>query len=82
MAEQSTATARAGIGRARPGTVTVSVVEGVKLETLHAALDNIVKLTGCLGCGLVGIDLNFRGGDPDLGNIRNLPGVNGVTFAG
>ena len=80
MADQSTATARAGIGVSRPGTVTVSVVEGVKLETLHAALDNIVKLTGCLGCGLVGIDLTFRGGDPELGSIRNLPGVTNATF--
>jgi hypothetical protein len=81
MAEHSTATARAGIGVSRIGTVSVNVVEGVKLDTLHAALDNIARLTGCLACGLVGIDLIFRGGDPELGNIRNLPGVTDVTFA-
>jgi hypothetical protein len=59
----------------------VNVADGVKLETLHQALDNIVRLTGCLGCGLVGIDVNFRGGDPDLANVRTLPGVTGATFS-
>ena len=78
MADQSTATAR-GVAP-RTGKVTISVADSVKLETLHAAVDNIVKLTGCLGCGLVGIDLTFRGGDPDLGGIRNMPGVNDATF--
>jgi hypothetical protein len=81
MAEQSTATARAASGISRSGTVTVNVAETVKLDTLHAAIDNIAKLTGCLGCGLVGIDLTFRGGDPDFGNVRTLPGVTGVTFS-
>jgi hypothetical protein len=81
MAEQSTATARAGSGVSRTGTVNVTFVEHVKLETLHAALDNIVKLTGCLACGLVGIDVNLRGGDPVLDGVRNLPGVTGVNFA-
>jgi hypothetical protein len=81
MAEQSTATARATLGASRTGTVTVNVIEGVKLDTLHQALDQIVKLTGCLGCGLVGIDLSFRGGDPELGGVRNLPGVTGATFS-
>ncbi len=80
MADQTTAAARA-VAPARSGKVTISVSDSVKVETLHAAVDNIVKLTGCLGCGLVGIDLTFRGGDPDLGNIRNLPGVNGATFS-
>ena len=79
MAEQSTATARS-IGAGRIGTVTVNFAEGVKIETLHAVVDNITRLTGCLGCGLVGIDLNFRGGDPELGNVRNLPGVTGASF--
>ena len=79
MAEQSTAAARAS--SLRNGTVTVNVSESVKLETLQAALANIARLTGCLGCGLVGVDVNFRGGDPDLNGVRNLPGVTNVTFA-
>jgi hypothetical protein len=81
MAEQSTATARAAIGVGRVGTVSINVVEGVKLDTLHSALDNIARLTGCLACGLVGIDVIFRGGDPELAGLRNLPGVTDVTFA-
>jgi hypothetical protein len=80
MAEQGFATARAGAGVSRPGTVNVTFEENVKLETLLAVLDNIVKLTGCVACGLVGIDVNFRGGDPALDNVRNLPGVTGVNF--
>ena len=81
MAEQSgTAKAAASAFGAKLGTVQVNVVEHVKLDTLHAALDNIVKLTGCLTCGLVGIDLIFRGGDPELGGVRNLPGVAGASF--
>lgn len=80
MAEHSTAAARAS-SISRNGTVTVNVAESVKLEALQTALANIAKLTGCLGCGLVGIDVNFRGGDPDLNGVRSLPGVTNVTFA-
>lgn len=37
----------------------------VKKEQVHEALEQIFKLNGCLGCGLLGIDIIIHGGDPD-----------------
>jgi hypothetical protein len=33
-------------------------------KDVHATLDQIFKLHGCLGCGLIGIDININGPDP------------------
>ena len=40
---------------------------GVKLAArdVHAALDQIFRLNGCLACGLLGIDIHINGPDPD-----------------
>jgi hypothetical protein len=64
----------------RLGTIEVRVTEGIKLETLHSAIENIAKLTGCPSCGLLGIDLNFRVDPVELNTVRNLPNVNGARF--
>jgi hypothetical protein len=37
----------------------------VKAEQVHAALEQIFRLNGCLGCGLLGIDVIIHGGDPE-----------------
>jgi len=37
----------------------------VKKEQVHEALEQIFKLNGCLGCGLLGIDIIIHGGDPE-----------------
>ena len=37
----------------------------VKKEQVHEALEQIFKLNGCLGCGLLGIDILIHGGDPE-----------------
>ena len=37
----------------------------LKKEQVHEALEQIFKLNGCLGCGLIGIDVIIHGGDPD-----------------
>ena len=63
-----------------PSTITINVSQEVKLETLHTVIDRIAHATGCLACGLLGIDLHFRGGDPDFLNVRTLPGVQQVSF--
>lgn len=36
-----------------------------KVEQVHAALAQIFRLNGCLGCGLLGIDILIHGGDPE-----------------
>ncbi|HJW93513.1 MAG TPA: hypothetical protein VJ901_07840 [Thermoanaerobaculia bacterium] len=37
----------------------------VKADQVHAAMEQIFKLNGCLGCGLIGIDVIIHGGDPE-----------------
>jgi predicted ATP-grasp superfamily ATP-dependent carboligase len=37
----------------------------VKKEQVHEALEQIFRLNGCLGCGLLGIDVIIHGGDPE-----------------
>ena len=51
------------------GSVTVTLPRKVDAKTIHATLDKIFKLNGCVACGLGGIDLRLR-----LGDLIN-PGV-------
>ena len=60
------------------GSVHIGVAENIKLETLHQIIDQIARISGCPACGLLGIDLTFRGGDPEVNALRNLQGVNEV----
>jgi hypothetical protein len=48
--------------------------QGAKLaaKDVHAAIDQIFKLNGCLGCGLIGIDIHINGPDPDPLNIAGF----------
>jgi hypothetical protein len=56
---------------------------GVRLTFKHdvnnaqigKALEEIYRLTGCLTCGIRGIDLILHGGDPEIDVLGKLPGV-------
>ena len=64
--------------------VHVFVNKGIKADTLNQTLDRIYRLSGCLGCGLLGYDIILHGGDPgpDSFDTNGLPGVGGVTIGG
>jgi hypothetical protein len=57
-------------------TVTLSAGRGSKItpKQVHDAFDQIFRLNGCLGCGLLGIDVIVHGGDPDplLGGVEGF----------
>lgn len=46
-------------------------------KEVHAAFEKIFKLNGCLGCGLIGIDVIIHGGDPNplLGETAGFTGI-------
>ncbi len=50
--------------------VLVTLPPKVNAKVIHATIDEIFRLNGCLACGLGGIDLRLR-----LGDIR-LPRIN------
>ena len=60
-------------------TVTLVANPGGKItrEQVHEAFDQIFRLHGCLGCGLLGIDILVHGGDPEplLGNVGGFNGI-------
>ncbi|HEX7680918.1 MAG TPA: hypothetical protein VF713_22470 [Thermoanaerobaculia bacterium] len=49
-------------------TVTLTANPGAKITAVqvHAALDQIFKMAGCLACGLGGWDLNVHGPRPEV----------------
>ena len=59
--------------------VTLVANRGSKItpKEVHAAFDQIFRLNGCLGCGLIGIDIIIHGGDPDplLGDVAGFTGI-------
>lgn len=63
-------------------TLAVGVKRGVKAESLHKALDEMLRLGGCLACGLIGFDISFQGViDPAIEQFRNLEQIEGIRFA-
>ena len=53
----------------------------VKLPDLHAAIARAVNLTGCVACGLVGVDLEILGGDPAVeSQFKEIPGIATANF--
>ncbi|MGE0826162.1 MAG: hypothetical protein AB7G75_17080 [Candidatus Binatia bacterium] len=78
---QEAALAQTGIGALRPGTLTVSVQEGIAAKSVHDILDRIFRLHGCVACGLAGLDLRFRVEDSLLvEKFRDIEGVRDVTL--
>jgi hypothetical protein len=58
--------------------VTLAANRGSKItpDIIHKAFEQIFRLNGCLGCGLIGIDVHVHGGDPDpLLNIEGFTGI-------
>ena len=59
---------------------TVRLVSGgkpVTKEQVQGAFEQIYRLNGCLGCGLLGIDVIVHGGDPDplLGGVEGFNAI-------
>ncbi len=78
MAENPAATAKAA---SLKGNIKIRVTQNVTLENLHSIIDNIVGMTGCRTCGLLGVDLQL-GGDPvEFQQITKLPGVQSASFS-
>lgn len=64
--------------KAKPRQVTLVANRGSKItpKEVHAALEQIFRLNGCLACGLIGLDIHIHGGDPDpfLGDVAGFTG--------
>lgn len=57
-------------------TIRLAVHGNVKLPDLHAAIARAGDLTGCVACGLVGVDLEILGGDPAVeSEFKEIPGI-------
>ncbi|MCS3798487.1 hypothetical protein [Niastella sp. OAS944] len=78
--EAGIASAHAGIGGLRPGTIQLTFKEGIVAKSVHESLDRIFKLHGCIGCGLLGIDLRLRIEDPIFSKLRDIDGLIDATI--
>jgi hypothetical protein len=60
--------------------VQVQFQPDVTREQVLGAVEMMFRLSGCLACGLRGIDLTLLGGGPEqqAGPLRSLPGVAGA----
>ena len=65
--------------KAKARQITLVANRGTKItpKEVHAAFEKIFRLNGCLGCGLIGIDIHIHGGDPDPfgGDIAGFTGI-------
>jgi hypothetical protein len=53
----------------------------VTREQVLAVVESVFRISGCVACGIRGIDLILQGGDPAFGPIQGLPGVSGMIGA-
>ncbi|MFT2019983.1 hypothetical protein ACMA1D_29730 [Streptomyces sp. 796.1] len=54
--------------------VTITFKPDTGLDVIHKAVEDLVRKLepgGCTGCGLLGIDLILRSGDPEVHNGLN-----------
>ena len=51
----------------------------ITLDQINKAVAQAVNLSGCTGCGLLGIDLHFHGGDPVFEKFR-VDGIEGAII--
>jgi hypothetical protein len=63
----------------RPGTISIHCAPNVKIESIHAAVQQALGRVGCPTCGLLGVDLHIGGGDPEPFGI-NATGIKGGSF--
>lgn len=61
------------------GKVRVQFKAKVDKKSVIKTIEDIMTLSGCTGCGLLGLDLFLHGGDPAINQISQLPGVAGVV---
>jgi len=61
------------------GTVHVRVQEKISLEQLQSLVAKIAGMSGCLHCGLLGVDLRLSGDPVEATQIATLPGVKNVS---
>jgi hypothetical protein len=65
--------------KSRPGTISIRCAPNVKIESIHAAVQQALGRVGCPTCGLLGVDLHIGGGDPQPFEI-NAAGIKGGSF--
>jgi hypothetical protein len=65
--------------KSRPGTLSIRCAPNVKIESIHAAVQQALGRVGCPGCGLLGVDIHIGGGDPEPFGI-NAAGIKGGSF--
>jgi hypothetical protein len=65
--------------KTRPGTLSIRCAPGVKIESIHAAVQQALGRVGCPTCGLLGVDIHIGGGDPEPFGI-NAAGIKGGSF--
>jgi len=65
--------------KTRPGTLSIRCAPNVKIESIHAAVQQALGRVGCPGCGLLGVDIHIGGGDPEPFGI-NAAGIKGGSF--
>ena len=64
-----------------PRSVSIAVRPGIKAQTLHAAIDQLIGQFGCLACGLNGIlDLRIDVVNPEISERFAKDGVLGVNM--
>ncbi len=59
--------------------VHVQFDEKVTKAQIFTALETVFRISGCLTCGIRGIDLTILGGDPEFAELGALDGVAGVV---
>ena len=60
--------------------INVQLKENVSLDQLQNIVAQVVGHTGCPRCGLLGVDLRLSGDPVEFGQIRQIPGVGGISF--
>ncbi len=79
---KSQATGAAAAKSLKGTTVTLGVQQKVKAESLHRALDEIFRLSGCTSCGLNGFDIHFHAAvNPAIDQLDRIGELDGIRFA-
>ena len=62
--------------------VRLSLKPDITSEQVSKTLAEIYRLSGCLACGIRGIDVVLHGGDPEIDVLGKLGGIAGVEVRG
>ena len=62
------------------GQINVRLGEKVNLQTLQSIIERITHMTGCTACGLLGVDLTIGGDPAEFNQIKQIQGVQSVSF--